>query len=44
MNFRPVAITTMIWSGVALALVCVWSMYTQPDFLVKLADQLWSCF
>jgi len=27
-----------------LALAGVWSLYTRPDFLVKLADQLWSCF
>jgi len=25
-------------------LVAVFLMYTQPDFLVQMANQLWSCF
>ena len=31
----------------ALAVVCmalVFSMYTQPDFMVTLANQVWACF
>jgi hypothetical protein len=28
----------------AAALVAVFALYTQPDFLLKLADQLWACF
>ncbi|MDP3520305.1 MAG: hypothetical protein Q8S02_06750 [Hydrogenophaga sp.] len=37
-------------SGIALgllataALLAVFALYTQPDFLLKLADQLWACF
>lgn len=27
-----------------LALASVFSAYLRPDFLVSLADQLWSCF
>ncbi|MGE0497027.1 MAG: hypothetical protein AB7I35_04605 [Ramlibacter sp.] len=31
--------------GVALAvLLAVFALYTRPDFLVTLADQLWACF
>jgi type II secretory pathway component PulM len=41
---KPLAIKALVWTGVLLALAGVWSLYTQPDFLVKLADQLWSCF
>ena len=28
----------------ALALLGTLSLYQQPDFLLTLADQLWSCF
>ncbi len=27
-----------------LALLAVFALYTRPDFLVRLADQVWSCF
>jgi len=31
--------------GVALALLlAVFALYTRPDFLLTLADQLWACF
>lgn len=26
------------------ALLLVFELYTRPDFLLQLADQLWSCF
>jgi hypothetical protein len=32
------------WAVVALALLGTLSLYNQPDFLLNLADQLWSCF
>ncbi len=32
------------WSLVVLALAATLAMYMRPDFLVTLADQLWSCF
>ena len=28
----------------SLALLGVFSLYTRPDFLVVLADQIWACF
>jgi hypothetical protein len=31
-------------SAVALALLGTLRLYQQPDFLLTLADQLWSCF
>jgi len=30
--------------AIAAVLLGVFSLYTQPDFLVTLADQLWACF
>ena len=36
-----------IWAGQLLALavlLLVFSLYTQPDFLLTVANQLWSCF
>ena len=27
-----------------LALLAVFALYTQPDFMVLLANQVWSCF
>ncbi|WP_255033874.1 hypothetical protein [Rhodoferax sp. TH121] len=34
----------VLWGAVALALVGVFYLYTQPDFLVQLANQVWACF
>lgn len=34
----------LLWSGVLLALLGVFMLYTRPEFLVSLADQLWACF
>ena len=36
-----------VWAGpvVALAvLLAVFSLYTRPEFLLTVANQLWSCF
>ena len=33
-----------IWTGAVAALLGVFSLYTQPDFLVTLANQVWACF
>jgi hypothetical protein len=32
------------WIAAALALLGTFALYNRPDFLVNLADQLWSCF
>ncbi len=34
----------LIWSAVLAVLLGVFLLYTRPDFLLTLADQLWSCF
>lgn len=41
---KPLAIKALVWAAVLLALAGAWSLYNRPDFLVNLADQLWSCF
>jgi hypothetical protein len=30
--------------GVSLALLGVFSLYTQPEFMVEMSQQLWACF
>jgi hypothetical protein len=34
----------MVWVVVTLALLGVFALYRRPDFLMTLANQLWSCF
>ncbi|WP_264181845.1 hypothetical protein [Hydrogenophaga taeniospiralis] len=41
---RPLALKTLVWAGVLLVLLGTLALYQRPDFLVNLADQLWSCF
>jgi hypothetical protein len=41
---RPLAIQALVWSAVALALLGTLTLYQRPEFLVSLADQVWSCF
>ncbi len=32
------------WAVALALLLAVFGLYTRPDFLVNLADQLWACF
>ena len=32
------------WLAATAALLGVFTLYTQPDFLVVLANQVWACF
>jgi len=41
---RPWPLTIVVGTTGAAALWCVFSMYTNPDFMVGMATQLWSCF
>ncbi len=41
---RQLALKTASWAGVTLALIAVFTLYTQPDFMVTLANQVWACF
>lgn len=41
---KPLVLRALVWTGVLLALVGTFALYNRPDFLVNLANQLWSCF
>lgn len=41
---KPLVVKALVWGSVALALLGTLALYNRPDFLVNLADQLWSCF
>ena len=41
---KPVIARTFAWTGVSLALLATFALYSRPAFLVRLADQVWSCF
>ncbi len=34
----------LLWLAALLVLLGVFLLYTRPDFLLTLADQLWACF
>ncbi|MDZ7921243.1 hypothetical protein [Rhodoferax sp.] len=34
----------LLWSAATAVLLAVFYLYTQPDFLVQLANQVWACF
>ena len=44
MKHGAVARQTLVWLAATLVLLAVFGLYTRPDFLVSLADQLWACF
>ena len=41
---RQALVQTLCWLAAVAALLGVFALYTRPDFLVVLADQLWACF
>jgi hypothetical protein len=34
----------IVWAVALTLLLAVFGLYTRPEFLVSLADQLWACF
>lgn len=40
----PRALRWLGWALAVLACLVVFGLYTAPDFMVMLADQMWSCF
>jgi hypothetical protein len=34
----------LVYGGVIGVLLAVFSLYTRPDFLLTLANQVWGCF
>lgn len=41
---RPGGLRWLGWALAALACLAVFGLYTASDFMVMVADQLWSCF
>ena len=41
---RPLALKALLTIAAIAALLGTFALYNRPDFLVNLADQLWSCF
>jgi hypothetical protein len=41
---RQRLLQTTAWLAATAALLGVFALYTQPDFLVVLANQVWACF
>jgi hypothetical protein len=35
---------TLLHAGALCLLLAVFALYTRPDFLVTLANQVWACF
>jgi hypothetical protein len=33
-----------LWALAIIALLAVFALYTRPDFLFTLANQVWACF
>lgn len=45
MNSGPARLRQALLAGLALAVLAgVGSLYTRPDFVVQMAEQLWACF
>lgn len=40
----PAWLRTAGWAVATLVCLAVFALYMQPEFLMTLADQLWSCF
>lgn len=34
----------LLYAGAVTVLLVVFSLYTRPDFLVTLSNQVWACF
>ena len=37
-------LTALGWALVALVLAAVFGLYTDPGFMLLMADQVWACF
>jgi len=44
MRMTPRLRKLLAWGATLLVLLAVFALYTRPDFLKTLADQLWACF
>ena len=44
MNLRALLTRLLIAAAVLAVLLGVFSLYSRPEFLVALSEQLWACF
>lgn len=42
--WRQRLLTGLCWALVALVLAAVFGLYTDPEFMLLMADQVWACF
>lgn len=35
---------TLAWTAVLAGLLATFALYQRPDFMIDIADRLWSCF
>lgn len=40
----PFWLGALIWAVVLAILLAVFALYTRPEFMLTLADQVWACF
>ena len=40
----PAWLRVLVWTVVLAVLLAVFALYTRPDFMLTLADQIWACF
>jgi hypothetical protein len=43
-RLHPLAIKALVFGAVLCVLLAVFSLYTRPDFMLTLANEVWSCF
>ena len=43
-RYPPRALRWLGWAVLVLVCLLVFGLYTAPDFMVMLADQMWNCF
>lgn len=41
---KPLAVRALAWTAASMALLATFALYHRPEFLVDLADKVWSCF
>ena len=41
---RRFALHAAGWLGAAVVLAGVFALYTRPDFMVRMINQVWACF
>lgn len=43
-NDKAKAMKILLYGAAVCVLLAVFALYTRPDFLVTLANQVWACF